>query len=345
MWMLLKRSFCLVFTLIFCVGFTFGQTEGLSAESGLSPESGLSSESLEETLKTGITLYSEGKFTEAADHLRYITAIASDASLVSEALYWISLSELSAGDYNRALEGLSALERARPREELALEIPYHRGRILYYQGKFEDAIVSLSAYSNKLAPRDSGLRAAALYWIGESLYSLGQLDKAEGVFAQIVELYPESVKYEAASYRIDLIQQKKIEAELLSILKWSHEESLKTLEEYQRREKSYDQAIVAYQRRISDMLNESRTSELAGTEYELQMTDSERRIAALEASLAAANAALAELRDGASEAAPAGTGVPLTNTEKAIKLLSLKAEALELRNTISGRVNQNGGER
>jgi tetratricopeptide (TPR) repeat protein len=350
--MMLKKPLMLAFCLVFGIVSSFGQTERwLLTERRLSATSGLSVESLEESLKTGIALYSEGKFTEAADQLRYVAAISSDTTQVSQALYWISLAELSAGDYARALEDLSALEKFNPGGELGAEIPYHRGRVYYYQGRYEDAIVTLSAYLDSLAPNDSGHRVAALYWIGECLYSLGQLDKAGDVFALIVEKYPESVKYEAASYRLDLINQKKIEAELLSILKWTHEESLKTLEEYQRREKSYDQAIVAYQKRISEMLGDTTTTsdpEPSNTDYEQRMGSAAMRIAALEASLAEANAALEELRESGAAAPEFITPevkAPSTNTEKTIRLLSLKAEILELRNTINSRVNQTEGKR
>jgi D-mannonate dehydratase len=153
----------------------------------------------------------------------------------------------------------------------------------------------------------------------------------------VVEKYPSSVKYEAASYRLDLINQKKIEAELLAILKWSHEESLKTMEGYQAREKTYDQTITAYQRRITEMLADG-PSETDG-DYRNQLAAAEIRIAALEASLNEANAALAELRGSGVAVPGADSPKPLTNTEKALQLMELKAAALELTNTLNRRLN------
>jgi tetratricopeptide (TPR) repeat protein len=132
---------------------------------------------------------------------------------------------------------------------------------------------------------------AGLYWMGECLYSLGQLEAAQEFFLSIMNEFPYSVKYEAASYRVALISQKKIEAELLSILKWTHEESLKTVEEYQRRERSYDQAIIAYQKRIADMLKESRLADLetANTDYQRRLVEAEARIVFLETRLRDSN--------------------------------------------------------
>jgi polyhydroxyalkanoate synthesis regulator phasin len=108
------------------------------------------------------------------------------------------------------------------------------------------------------------------------------------VFSLIVGQYPGSVKYEAAVYRLDLIKQKKIELELLSMLKLSHEESLRTIEEYQRRKKTYDQALNAYQKRLADIMKDTRLEDLesANTDYQRQLFEARERIQELEARLA-----------------------------------------------------------
>ena len=85
----------------------------------------------------------------------------------------------------------------------------------------------------------------------ESLYGLGQLDDALAVYQKIVTDFPTSVKLEAAQYKISLIQLSKREVELSRLLKWSHEDFLKSVEEYQNREKAYVQAIEAYQKRLA----------------------------------------------------------------------------------------------
>ncbi|MDR2210434.1 MAG: tetratricopeptide repeat protein [Spirochaetaceae bacterium] len=286
----------------------------------------------EELLKTGISFYSEGKFGEAATLLRLIGP-ETGGPVYAEALYWISLAELSLGDYGGALTDLDTLEKTGG--DRAGEIPYHRARCYFYQGRYEDALVSFKGCVDTLEETDPR-KAASYYWMGESLFALGQLDSAADVFSIVVEKYPSNVKYEAASYRLDLINQKKIEAELLGILKWSHEESLKTLEEYQTREKTYDQAIVSYQQKVAEMLADTEGLAESDESYKSRLAAAELRIAALEASLTEANAALIELQ---------GSGVPfpglgpLTETERALKLLELKAAALELSNTLNRRLN------
>jgi TolA-binding protein len=205
-------------------------------------------------LETGVSLYASGKWKEAISVLRQVqdTDIASEQK--AEAVYWTALAEIADSDYEGAVKDLNALEQitwSNPRKQ---EIPYHKGRCFYYLGLFNDALVLLKGYADQI-PDDVvdtiGRKSAALYWMGECLYSLGYLDKAQDIFLTITQKYPQSAKYEAAFYRVALINQKKIEVELLDILKWTHEESLKIIEEYQRRERTYDQALTAYQKRIT----------------------------------------------------------------------------------------------
>ncbi|GHV86687.1 hypothetical protein AGMMS50230_22950 [Spirochaetia bacterium] len=284
----------------------------------------------EELFKTGIGLYSEGRFTEAAAVLRLVEP---ESDLHPDALYWTALTGLSSGDYAAALTDMSKLETAYPQSRWTAELPYHRGRCLFYQGHYEEAIRSFKAHADSLDQNDLK-RGASYYWMGEAAFALGQWNSAADLFSMVMEKYPSSVKYEAASYRVNLINQKKVESELLSILRWSNEESLKTLEEYQNREKAYDLAITAYQQKITEML----AQEGGGAEDMNQLAEARVRIAALESSLAEANTVLEELR---------GTGVevpvsrpPLTDTEKALRILELKAAVLELTNALNKKLGE-----
>jgi tetratricopeptide (TPR) repeat protein len=278
-------------------------------------------------LRAGIDLYREGRWREAVVELRRVQAANPEQR--AEALYWIALSELAAGEYEASIRDMEELRLIDPANPRAREIPYHTGRALYYLGRYDEAVVVLKNYADT---EDATRKAAALYWIGECLYSLGQLDQAREIFTLITEQYPQSVKFEAASYRIALINQKKVEVELLTILKWSHEESLKIVEEYQRRERSYDQAIIAYQKRIAETLSDNRLTELEtlNAEYQRQLSEAEARISQLE-----------ESRTSPEPPRPphAASPPPAPVPEKTIRLLSLKASALELRNELQRVLN------
>jgi TolA-binding protein len=318
---MIKKGPCLVFSsllwFILAAGYGFAQNSAYNPPGGqalsASPASPVSPR-----LQGGIQLYGEGKWREAVIELRRAQAEASSVEQRAEALYWISLAELSAGEYEASLRDMEELARIAPSSPRQAELPYHKGRACYYLGRYDEAVVLLKDYSDRVGEGEDSRKSAALYWIGECLYALGQLDRARDVFILITEQYPQSAKFEASSYRIDLINQKKVEMELLALLKWSHEESLRTMEEYQRRERSYDQALIAYQKRIAEMLKDTRLADLenANANYRKQLAEAEDRIRVLEAGLAEKSAA----------------SPPSTETKA--QLLDLKARALELRNEL-----------
>jgi tetratricopeptide (TPR) repeat protein len=229
-------------------------------------------------LDRGIALYGESRWREAVIELRRAGAEALDEKGRADALYWTGLAELSAGEYEAALADMEELERIFP--GYSGETSYHKGRVLYYLGRYDEAVILLREY----ADREEGVKkAAALDWMGECLFSLGRLDQARDLFTKITGQYPQSAKYEASAYRLALINQKKRESELLELLKWSHEESLNTAEDFRRRERSYDQALIAYQKRLAEMMKEDPAS--PGGDYRSELAAAQARIAELEAML------------------------------------------------------------
>jgi TolA-binding protein len=313
-------EFCLL--CFFALAYAYSQAPG----------TGTPGEGAASRLEKGINLYGEGKWREAIIELRHAEALSSAADQRSEALYWIGLTELAAGEYEAALQDMEGLEKFNPRFASLGELAYHKGRVLYYLGRFEEAILLLKSYNDAIgADEKNGASrgSAALYWIGECLYSMGFLQEASEVFLLVTEKYPQSAKFEAASYRIALIRQKKIEIELLGLLKWSHEESLRTMEEYQRREHSYDQALIAYQKRIADMLKDTRLSELetANAQYQKRLGEAEERIQSLERELEAAVSTGAAADRGETSSPP--------DDQRIEKLKALRGSARTLREEIS----------
>jgi TolA-binding protein len=186
------------------------------------------------SFKNGTALFQESRWMEAAAQFRHAQEITRNANDWAEALYWTIMSELAAADYGSALRDMDELEKTANKHGRSSDIVYHRARAYYYLGYYEDALVMFNRYCG--ASDDDDLRkASAFFWMGECLYSLGQFDKAEQFFNWIIERYPASPKCELSFYRIDLIKQKKIETELLTLLKWTHEEALRNSEDYQRK--------------------------------------------------------------------------------------------------------------
>ncbi|MDR2177337.1 MAG: tetratricopeptide repeat protein [Treponema sp.] len=285
-------------------------------------------------LRQGLEFYGQGRWREAITEFRRSQEEALDPELKAEALYWIALSEISARDYAGAIQDIEMLERISPESKRLREVPYHKSRALYYLGRYEEALILLKLYTDSIggsSPLPAGSEAAArksaaFYWMGECLYAMGQLDYAREIFNIITQDYPRSAKFEASSYRLALIHQKKIEEELLNLLKWSHEESLKAIEEYQRRERSYDQALIAYQKRIADLLKDSRLEDLdtANTQYRRQLMEAEERNRQLETELM-------EYRGFVEPGTQSGG-----DAERRRRLETLKSSAQKLADTLQG---------
>ena len=315
-----KRPSSIVFLKFWMVVLLLALTEYIPAQT--------SPQQLNSRLAAGINFYSQGKWSEAVSELRPVQAEASSQELKGEALFWISMSELSAGEYEEALRDMDALEAADPGSRRLAELPYQRGRALYYLGRYNEAIVLLKNYADTLtagpggvlSPIDISRKAAALYWTGECLFSMGQLDRAGDVFRLITKDYSGTSKYEASLYRLDLINQKKVEAELLALLKWSHEESLRSMEENRRREASYDQALSAYQKRIAELLKDTRVQDLENlnAQYQEQLNAAQEKILSLENTLRELSST--EGKD--------------TDSVLVERLKTLKTSAQELENTI-----------
>jgi tetratricopeptide (TPR) repeat protein len=302
-----------------------------------------------EWYEKGLELYQNGKWQDAVLMFRRVqTDTTADITLKNDALYWISLSELFAGAYEAALQDVELFLKNTPNTPSTAknyyEAIYNKGRILYYLNQCDEAIPLFKTYADAI--QDSNRKASAYYWIGECLFALGHFDEARNTFLIITEKYPQSTKYEAASYRIALVDQKKIENELLNLLKWSHEESLKIVEEYQRRERAYEQAILAYQKRIAEMLKDTHMAELEKENKELK-----QKLAMIESSLATASASaplkdvstLEQIPEQSTETTKPVVSGTLTQ-EQANKLLALKASALELQKMLLNRLSESTGQ-
>jgi tetratricopeptide (TPR) repeat protein len=201
------------------------------------------------SFNNGTALFHESRWMEAAAQFRHAQEITKNANDWAEALYWTIMSELAAADYGSALRDMDDLEKTAPKSGRSADIVYHRARAYYYLGYYEEALVLFNRFCG--ASDDDDLRkASAFFWMGECLYSMGQLEKAEQFYNWIIFRYPASPKCELSSYRKDLIKQKKIETELLTLLKWTHEEALRNSEDYQRRITAYEQSMSASQNSI-----------------------------------------------------------------------------------------------
>jgi tetratricopeptide (TPR) repeat protein len=283
-------------------------------------------------LEQGVGLYRGGYWTDAVLELRRSRMEAANAGQLAESLYWLSLAEFSLGEYDAALRDIGELQRIAPAGLRIDDILYYKGRSLYYVNRHEEALTVFRLYAALLerskidTPQARVQKTTLTYWIGECLYSLGRQDQAAELFAQVLNARPRIEKYEAASYRLGMIRQNKLQAEILGMLDWSYSEYLRMVGEYQTREAAYNETIAAYRQQVdgilADAAHKAGLEELV-MEYQRLLNSAEERIRILEVRV--------------SEAKKAVQGVPAPplapGQEDALwRVRELKAEAERIRN-------------
>jgi TolA-binding protein len=221
--------------------------------------------------QNGTQLYKLSRFQEAAIEFRRAQETAVNANDKSAALYWVILSQMAYSDFGSAVRDMEELEKTAPNSPYTRDMYYHRARVYYNQGYYEEALFLFNRYNQSTSDSDrqsAERRAASFFWMGECLFAMGQHEEAEKFYAWVIAKYTESPKVEAASYRIDLIKQKKIESELLALLQWSHEEALRTSEDYQKTIRTYEYTLNMYQRRIAELsINDDFIQNMNNMEY------------------------------------------------------------------------------
>jgi tetratricopeptide (TPR) repeat protein len=231
----------------------------------------------------GIELYGDGRWGEAIVQFRRAQQETGDAKVRAEAQFWIAISELSAGQYLDSIHDFDEVVRIDPLNVRRSEIPYHKGRAFYYLGRYNEAIGFFAAYADSIRidgryingvrmdgwnsngiyddpEGDYNSKAAALFWIGECYYSLGDMKNAEELFKIVVADYRHSHKFSPSESRLALIKQKKVESELLDILRFSTGAgslgagTSGAAAAGSAENNDYDDAILAYQKRIAPYL-------------------------------------------------------------------------------------------
>lgn len=304
------------------------------------------------SLAQGIELFNAGSFAAASQVFKAILADpASEPSRPAATLY-LAKAAMGSGDLEGAESSLALFLSRYPRAADYPEALYQKGRLQYMQGRYEAAVQSLQGFL--AAYPKAALVANAYFWAAESLSALGRAEDALAVYQKVVRDYPSSFKAEAAQYRASLIELGRREAELAKLLKWSHEEYLRNIGEYQRRERAYEQAIEAYQKRLAasssgqygqyerqiaelraELERKTAESEALSQEYARAAEASsgqppaqaplvEASTQPLQAEAAAAALAAAEAREAAAAAA-------LARLARDRELVDLKAEALALK--------------
>jgi tetratricopeptide (TPR) repeat protein len=305
-------------------------------------------------LEQGISLYRAGYWADAALELRLSQMEAANPGQLAESLYWLCLAEFALGEHEAALRDIGELQRIAPAGLRIDTMLYYKGRSLYHVNRHEEALAVFRLHEALLersrinSPQARAQKATLAYWIGECLYSLGQQDQAAELFAKVVNAKPRIEKYEAASYRLAMLRQNKLQADILGTLDWSYSEYLRLEEEYREREAAFNETIAAYREQTDTALGDAAYKaelEERVAEYRRLLADAEKRIRVLEARLEEAEKAAQTIPAPGPVPAPvlvpapgpasAPALVPGPSQEDAVRRIrELKAEAEKLRESL-----------
>ncbi len=218
----------------------------------LTSQTNLQQVNLQDEYLLGLDLFAQENYYLAIDMLQKVLRDPYSKDLHGDAQYWISLSYLEMGELGLATRSFEDFLAANPYHPRHIEGRYHRGRILYLQGEYDNAINYYSSFVQ--AYPMSPLVGDALFWVGESLYQLGRYADAKVSYKRVVSDYRRSSKFEAATYRLSLLEYKEREEELIKFLRWSHEEYLRNSANYDQRAREFEDALEFYRQKALEMV-------------------------------------------------------------------------------------------
>jgi tetratricopeptide (TPR) repeat protein len=230
-------------------------------------------------LDRGIKLYGRGQWENALTVLRQCKEETQDYRLRAEAQFWIGMSELALGRFDRAYNDLDEVAYIDPKGSRLTELGYHKGRALFYLAHYNEALALFAGYAAKLNEKnevDYNRKASALFWSAECFYALGDYDRAEEIYLVLTETYRYAHKYEAASYRLEMVKQKRIEAGLLDIIKLREAAKTAVVQE------SYDNAVSEYVDDVGGLVKKDETKERVSPDEERLSRLLQMKAAALE---------------------------------------------------------------
>lgn len=305
-----------------------------------------------------VDYFGDGQYDQALLNCRDVILDPALDGLHADAYFWIAKSYLALNEYDEAEKNLEFYLLNYNGNDFYEEGLYQKGRLLFLQGEYESSIIIFDQFQHEYP--GSIFIPNSYFWIAESLFSIGYLEEAKAIFSMVVKNFPTSYKVEAAAYRIKLIEQKDRENELLKLLQMSHEDNLKSLEDFQRREKEYEQAISAYQKKLAGLSSQPDTryneieqlnAQIVEIEVKYEQLQKEKKeyledlkdyrgqVSGLESELETLRKTVSAMQKELEKAKEAGAqietiDVPVyaeTETNIDERLLQMKAEALELK--------------
>ncbi len=293
-----------------------------------------------EILEEGISRFQEGNYESAVVSFRELLIDPAYQNYRGDAYFWIAKAGMALNRLDDAEKNLEYFLLNYQNNVHYPEANYQKGRLLLLQQEYQKAIQVFQTFIERFP--NSPYIANAYFWTAESLYKLGHLDEAQKMYMTVIQDYPASYRVEAAQYRNSLIDLKKREEELLKLLRWSHEESLKLLEELQKKEKMYNEALASYQDQLKSLSGEDDRQEISRLNAKIQsleeeLTEKNKLISQYESQIIQLSSA------ESGDSGQSNTSSELSNDEIAalkaelenkLELVKIKEEALKLKESL-----------
>lgn len=300
-------------------------------------------------LDDGLSAFSKADYTTALLRFRELTLHPGDQAFqpyAADGYFWVAKTAMALNRLDEAQRNLEYFILNFPKHPAFVEASYLKGRLLFMQQDYQSAIQVFQRFISQFST--SPFIANAYYWSAESLYDLGQFDSAKKLFLAVVDNFPTSYRVDAARYHLSLIDQKTREEELLKLLQWSHEEALRSVDDYQTQINTYKEAIAAYQKRLAGQPNDGLSQEitrLSGQIHDLQGTLSQRdqTIQALQKQI---TDLLAQLQRPAPAVQPAAQtpSAPQSSNSYRQELLDMQQQTEQLKQYLQQEMQKQQGE-
>ena len=281
-------------------------------------------------MESGLNNFTKGNYTLALGDFREIVLDSNFETLHGTAYYWIARCYMAQNLLDKAENNLDFFIQNFKENKLFPEAVYQKGRLLFRKGNYDSAIQIFYKFIESYS--DHPFVSNGYFWIAESLFYLGHLEESKMIYSMIIREYPNSYKLETSKFKLSLITLKFRENELLKLIKISHEEYLKALEDFQRREKTYEQTISNYQRRLLSSTSDDQKIVVSDMTEELSLKD--KTLVSMERQIVQLNQTINDLKEQLANLA-SEKDVTLTTvdtiTSKSARLLEVKDSALKLK--------------
>lgn len=239
------------------------------------------------------TLYQNQEYRQAVTVARDMLLDPQATRYHGDALFIMGKALLAEGRLSEASRSFETLVASWPEHPGAEESRYQQGRILYLQGDYGNSVQALTLFLEKYP--SSSLVSNARYWTGEALYASGWLEESRGMFESLLTETPGSPRAEAARYKISLIDLKKREQGLLDLLRWTHQENIRNMEDARTRLRSMEDALRSLQKRLFSLAPQDMKDELLALQTKITRLTEERDT--ISKSVESQNARIRSLQD------------------------------------------------